>query len=189
MRRDLSDKQWCTIEQALPPNIDRARVRSELEQVVRLRAGLPPEQQRTLRKLQRLLETASPLLPPEARGLEQTCADALRRPELFTLQGGIVRAFEVAGGDLKIVTPRKPKDEALWPKPTGAVIDYFRAASLEILGPKKSPGPDQIKKIVQLYLALIFVETTLAGRSEMSVRADLFDRDGRPVADDKNRKL
>ena len=53
VRRALSSEQWRTIEKVLPPHIDRARVRSELERVLRLRAGLPPEQQRTLRKLQR----------------------------------------------------------------------------------------------------------------------------------------
>ena len=54
-----------------------------------------------------------------------------------------------------IVTPHKPKDEACWPEPTGAVIDYFQVASAAILG--KSPGAERIKALVRLYHAEVFL--------------------------------
>jgi hypothetical protein len=182
----LSSEQWRTIEKVLPPHIDRARVRSELERVLRLRAGLPPEQQRILRKLERDLEIASPLLGPAALDLKQACAGAIRRPRLFSLQRGIIWAFNSAGGDCGIVTPHKPKDEACWPEPTGAVIDYFRVASAAILG--KSPGAERIKALVRLYPAEVFLTFEIfAGASGMSVKAELFDDAGRPVLVDKDR--
>jgi hypothetical protein len=182
VRRSLSSEQWRAIEKALPPDIDRARVRSELERVADLRAGRSPDQVRVLRKLLNDLEPASQLLGfGQVDDLKQACADALRRPRLFNLQCGIIRAFHKAGGDLAIATPGPPAGESVWPKPTGAVIDYFDAASIAILG--KSPGASRIKQIVQVYRRLIFLE----GAGGMTVRADLFDIDGRPVVDDKDR--
>jgi hypothetical protein len=187
VRRDLSSEQWRTIKKVLPLHIDRARVRSELERVLRLRAGLPPEQQRFLQKLGRYLEIAPPLPvePAALDGLKQACAGAIRRPRLFSIQRGIIWAFDSAGGDCRIVTPHKRKDEACWPEPTGAVVDYFRAASTAILG--KSPGAERIKAIVRLYHAEVFLAFDFAGASGMSVKAELFDDAGRPVLVDKDR--
>ena len=76
------------------------------------------------------------------------------------------------------MTPHKPKDEACWPEPTGAVIDYFQAASSAILG--KSPGAERIKALVRLYNAEVFLTLNFAGTGGMSVEVGVFDEAGRP---------
>jgi hypothetical protein len=172
VRRDLSEEQWRAIEKVLPSHIDRVRLRSELERVLHRRVGLPPEQQRLLRKLERVLERGSALLGPGGLEQKKACADALRRPRLFSLQCGILWAYESAGGDCGISTPRKPKDEAHWPEPTGNIIVFFETTSKAILG--KSPGPDRIKHIVSLYRHLNFSAATFAGTGGLRVMAEVL---------------
>jgi hypothetical protein len=174
VRRVLSSEQWRAIEKTLPPSVDRRpRIRSELDRVLSLREGLPPEQQRLLRKLQRDLEQASALIGPGALDLKQACADALRRPRLFSLQCGILWAYDSAGGDCRVSTPYKRKDEARWPGPTGAVIDYYRVASKAILG--KDLSAERIKVLVGLYRHLNFSAAAFAAKSTMSAKARVFD--------------
>jgi hypothetical protein len=185
VNRSLSSEQWRAIEKALPPGIDSARVRNELNRVLCLRAGLPPEQQRLLRRLQRDLDQAGALIGPGALDLKRVCAEALRRPRLFSLQCGILWAFDSAGGDCGVVTPYKGKDEAHWPKPTGPVISYYRAASRAVFG--KDLSAERVKVLVNLYQHLRFSAASLTAAGAVTARLGMFDATGQEVVDDSDR--
>ena len=106
--------------------------------------------------------------------MKKFCADTLRRPRLFSLQCGILWAYESAGGDCGISTPRKRNDEAHWPEPTGEIIVFFEAASKALLG--KCPRPDRIKHIVSVYRHLNFSAATLAGGGGLRVEAEILPK-------------
>jgi hypothetical protein len=172
VRRNLSSEQWRAIEKALPSGIDRARLRGELDRALHLQEDLPPEQQRQLRRLERELDRTLTLkgdgIGSQVVELRRACVTALRRPQRFSLQCRILWAYESAGGDCGISTPRKHKDEARWPEPTGDVVRYFQAAAKVAFG--KSPSAERIKDIVSLYRHLNFSAASFAGSS--GLRAD-----------------
>jgi hypothetical protein len=173
VRRTLSSEQWRAIEKALPSGIDRTRLRSELDRALHLQEDLPPEQQRQLQRLERELDRTLTMkvdgIGSQAVELRRACVVALRRPQRFSLQYRILWAYESAGGDCRISTPRRHKDEARWPEPMGDVVRYFQAAAKVAFG--KSPGAERIKDIVSLYRHLNFNAASLAGASGLRANA------------------
>jgi hypothetical protein len=70
-----------------------------------------------------------------------------RRPA-FRRHCTLLWLWEAIGGDLGISNPpRKLRDEATWPLPTGPVIAYFQAAAKAVFG--ETPGAWQIRDIVR----------------------------------------
>jgi hypothetical protein len=182
MRRP--DDWWHAIEKALPPHVNRARLRDELDRVRQMQDGLTPEQHRRLKKLEHDLERVAAVLGPKALDVKQACADARRQPRLFDLQCAILWAWDRAGGGFGISTPYKPEGEASWPEPSGDVITFFRVAAKVILG--KGVSAERAKTVVKLYRHLKFA--VFAGASEMRVAVQVFDADGNEVIDDADRR-
>lgn len=129
----LTKAQRRAIESTLPKTgIDRGRLLAELEISLRAVKRTPAFVQAQRR----------------AAEFESFCKGTIR-PELLSLQFGILWAWEAAGGRLPVSSRHKRRDEHHWPKPQGTVIPYYQAVSRAIL--QKEAGPEHIKDILSRY--------------------------------------
>jgi hypothetical protein len=160
----LSDSEWSAIARILAPEIDAPVLRALLDDLKRERRT-PKEIEADLvskiRNYEGFMRTLPDLPDQELHSHWKRWAASeiarLRKERIYygkltkskdrhahltAKKFGILRAWQVAGGELEISTPRKGS-------PRGAVIDYFAAAAPIIYG--ENPEPPTIKDIVQRY--------------------------------------
>jgi hypothetical protein len=165
-KKIISDAQRHEIEKTLPAAFaalapaDRADFWNKLEQIKR--AETPPEKLAVqCEAAARQLEEHASRLPGGAVAAMQS-SDVLRKfaatcrqiskagGSRFLRQCQLLWPWEMLGGDLGISNPpRRRRDEATWPLPTGPVIAYFQATAKAVFA--ETPGPNQIRKVVARY--------------------------------------
>jgi hypothetical protein len=165
-RRIISDSERVAINQTLPPEINREKLWTSLEPLIR-ETRTPKQIVNDLEARISALEmaettvtacgdhaTAQSLLTHIAR-LRNDCRyykDLTQRPRnwqrLKTF--GIARAWLIAGGKLTIGTPDDPErmegERRGTGKPTGPLINYFQTAYFIICG--KRLTPEGVKKFL-----------------------------------------
>jgi hypothetical protein len=188
--KPLTDAGFRQIEAPLTPGVNRERLRAELkresapsaqelEQIAESEGArrkhaeacrdlLTMEQglDEPNRELCKLLLAREKWAVAEAEAWARAGKDPLRSHYYLHF----IRAYDVAGGDVRVTTPYKPEEDAHYPEPKSEFVSYFLEVVEVLLGVKVSAHT--AKRWGREYRHMNFSDATIAGEGSMSVAAN-----------------